>query len=37
MEGKLFKIRAKKALRKRIFVFEEASEDFELYKKWYTP
>ena len=37
MEGKLFKIRAKRALRKRIFVFEEASEDFELYKKWYTP
>ena len=36
-EGKLFKIRARKALRKRIFVFEEASEDFEQYKKWYKP
>ena len=33
----MFKIRQKKALRKRIFVFEEAIEDYtEDYTKWFS-
>ena len=36
LQAKLFKIRQRKALRKRIFVFEEANEDYEEYKNWYN-
>ena len=36
LQAKLFKIRQRKALRKRIFVFEEAAEDYEEYKNWYN-
>ena len=35
-EAKLYKIRQKKALRKRIFNFHEATEDCEEYKKWFN-
>ena len=34
-EAKLFQIRQKKALRKRIYIFDEATEDYEDYKKWF--
>lgn len=37
MQAKLYKIRQKKWLRRRIFVFEEANEDYEEYKNWYNP
>lgn len=36
VEAKLFKIRQKKALRKRVYTFDEANEDYEDYKKWFN-
>lgn len=36
VQAKLYKIRNKKSLRKRVFVFEEAAEDYEEYKNWYN-
>ena len=36
-ESKLFKIRQKKSLRKRVFPFSEVAEDCEEYKNWFTP
>ena len=35
-ESKLFKIRQKKSLRKRIYVFDEPGEDIEDFKKWFN-
>ena len=36
IESKLFKIQQRKSRRKRIFVFEEAVEDYEEYKNWFN-